>query len=433
VNLSSSHQPNAAGRHRLWIGAIGVLALIGMLAVLRFRGERFDLDGELNAAEQSLSDNDPSEARVHVQRILSHSPTHERAMFLAAKAARRADTYAEAERLLIAFEEIYKPTSGTKLEWLLLGAQQGDFASEEVRLQDEVKNRDPDTPAILEAMAKGYEASYQWPESIVVVSALLQLRPDHMPALIVRGRVRARMGQLEEAERDFRQVVEKAPSNFAAHAALAELLNRRGHTREAIQHFELALGNRPTATIRIGLARALADASDLPAAARELDALLANDPSNSDALVERGRLALRRNQFAEAESFLDRAIQAAPWHRDGNRLLLVALTEQGRSEAAAHCSARIAELKDEDAMFGRLRLRARDNKDDIAARWELWIISRRNGQSEEGFAWLTEILRSDPRHAQAHAAMAEFFARTGQPRRAAQHQALATGKAESNP
>lgn len=429
LSLSSK----TATRRRVWIGAIGVVALTALIVVLANRGERFDPEIELQAAEQALWQDDPAAARIHLERVLHHSPDHPRAHFLAVKVARRTDALADAERLLLTFELRHGPSPSTNLEWALLGAQQGDFAGEEARLQTDARGDGRDTPEILEAMAKGYDASYPWPEAIDVLSALLQRRPDHVPALILRGKLLARIRQPHEGERDLRRAVEKGPGNPAAHAALADLLNRLGHTREAIYHYELALRDRPTPTTRLGLARALTDAAQLDEAGRHLDDLLADDPNHADGLVERGRLALRRKQYAEAESLLDRAITAAAWHRDGHLLRLAVLKELRKTEAAAQCEARIAELKTEDALLGKLKLRARDNPTDINVRWELWVVSRQNGLMEEGFAWLTEILRTDPRHSQTHAAMADHFFRTGQPRRAAQHQVIAGNPVGAKP
>ena len=48
-----------------------------------------------------------------------------------------------------------------------------------------------------------------------------------------------------------------------------------------------------------------------------------------------------------------------------------------------------------------------------------WAV--RNGQPEEEVAWLSEILRDQPRHHAAHAAFADYFDRAGQPRRTALH------------
>src|SRR5262249_45612666 len=210
------------------------------------------------------------------------------------------------------------------------GVQQGDLADEEARLRAAVTDRHPATPQILEALVKGYQVGYRWPEALIAVDWLIKQDPGHVPALLLRGTIHERLRHTGAAEEDFRRAVEKAPENAAAHAALAGLLNRRGQTRAAIYHYERARCFRPTdAATLLGLARAFIDAADLDAAQRLLDELLTIDPNSADGLVERGRLAVVRGRAAEAEAFLERAARSAPGHRDAQRLYLVVLKELG--------------------------------------------------------------------------------------------------------
>lgn len=381
---------------------------------------------ELAAAEEALGRHDAHAARAHLDRLLAQRPHDPQARFLAAQAARRSDACADAERLLTDYEQQFGQTDASRLEWALLGVQQGDFGGEEAGLQAAVIRHHPNTPAIMEALAKGYHVAYRWPEALMTLDWLIKHDPGHLPALLLRGTILDRLRETDAAEDDFRRAVERARESAAAHGVLAGLLNRRGYTREAIYHYELARRSRladPRALL--GLARAFIDAADSATAQRLLDEILSLEPNSPDGLVERGRLAAGRGRAAEAEPFLERAVRAAPWHRDGHRLYLVVLKELGRSEAARQCEARLAELEGEDAAGGRLKLRARDTPGDAAVRWELWLWSVRNGQGEEGLAWLTEILRIDARQGQAHAALADYFDRGGQPRRAALHRAAA--------
>lgn len=418
-------------RHRLllvWILVILALAGLG----LGIAGRVAAPGRELAAAEGALGRHDLVAARFHVDRCLARWPSDERALLVAARVARRSDDCAGAERLLTASEQSMGPTDASRLEWALLGAQQGDFAAEEKVLQSAVIGKHPATPVILEALAKGYNIAYRWPEAIQVLNALIDRSPGHAPALRLRGmivgRLRGTRGD-EAVEKDLRGGVELAPEWAPAHAALGDLLNRFGQTREAIHHYELAIRIQPAdpATL-LGLARAFTDSADLAEAERRLDELLAAHPAHADGLVERGRLALRRSRPAEAEPFLARAIHAAAAHRDAHQLYLLVLKELGRSEAAARCEARLAELRVEDALGGRLKLRARDTPGAVEVRWELWLWSLRNGEVEEGIAWLAEILRIAPRHAQAHMALADYFDQVGQPRRAALHRVAAEGR-----
>jgi hypothetical protein len=106
-------------------------------------------------------------------------------------------------------------------------------------------------------------------------------------------------------------------------------------------------------------------------------------------------------------------------------LNLVVLRELKRDDAAAACQRRLDHLQTQFAIEGRLKLQAHDEPRDVPVRWELWLWCKKNGQLDEGFVWLTEILRIDPQNARAHAALADYFEQAGQPRRAAQHRAAA--------
>src|SRR5262245_20958982 len=160
-------------RRRLIVLAVIALGLVGIgLAIARNSGRTGPPD--LKAAEEALRQNDPAAARVHLDRVLANSPEDPRALFLAAQAARRTDACADAERFLTSLERSTRPTPASELEWSLLGAQQGDFRGEEERLRTEVERNHPYAPEILEALAKGYDVSYRWPEAGLVLSRLLE-------------------------------------------------------------------------------------------------------------------------------------------------------------------------------------------------------------------------------------------------------------------
>jgi tetratricopeptide (TPR) repeat protein len=381
---------------------------------------------ELREAEEALRRNDAAAAHARLERYLACWPKDLHALFLAAQAARRCDACADAERHLTAFEQASGSTEASRLEWALLGVQQGNFAEDEGGLRSAVSHNHPESPAIGEALAKGYHAAYRFPEALMVLEWLIERVPDHAPALILRGTILDKLRQTDKALADFRKAVNLAPNSPVAHAALAGALNHLGYSREAIYHYELALRLRPAdPEALLGLSRALADAAELTEAEQRLDALLAADPNHANGLVERGRLALRQGKPAQAEPFLARGVGLAPWHRDGQQLYLMALKELGRTSEALQAEARVAELREADGVGGRLKQRARDSLGDAAVRWDLWLWCRRNGLDEEGFGWLVQLLRVAPRHAEAHAALADHFDLAGQPRRAALHRSAA--------
>jgi tetratricopeptide (TPR) repeat protein len=379
----------------------------------------------LPAAQRALHQNDLPAARAYLDRYLTRWPRDE-VLLLGARVARLSDACADAERFITAFEETFGPTAASRLEWALLGAQQGDLAGVEDRLRSHVAHSHPDSTAILEALARGYLVCHRWPQALEALNRLIDRSPNHVRGLLWRGTTLERLRRMEAAEEDCRRVADLEPQSAADRTVLGDLLNRLGHTREAIAHYEAVLASRPAdRTALLGLARACIDAAELDEAQRRLDDRLRADPDCTDGLVERGRLALRRKRPAEAEPFLARAVRAAPWHRDAQQLYLIALKELGRTKAASQCAARLAELVREDAIGGRLTMRLRNDPDGPGVRWELWRWSQRNGQGAAGLPWLLAVLEVAPRHAQAHAALADHFDRAGQPRRAALHRAAA--------
>jgi Tfp pilus assembly protein PilF len=408
------------------VGAAVVLAVavLGSLVVWYYAwpGE------QLAAAAQALRQHDYVNARSRLDRYLLRWPDDNKALLLAARAAWQSGDYAESERFIGEHERRAGPTDSGRLEWALIGACQGDWGGDEAWLRSLAETADTSAP--LEALARGYQRAFRWQDAQQALNQLIDREPAYAAPYLQRGTIRRRLGGPYEAnrtEKEFRHAAALAPESSAAHLALAGALMDQGMIHEAMEQYEFVLNAEPSdAAALLGLARALTDGAQLAEAARCLDALLAAQPDHADALVERGRLALRRGQAAAAEGFLARAVRAAPWHRAGHRLYLSALKELGRNEAAAKCEARVNELVAEDAAGARLQLRMQNAPDDVPTQWELYQWYVRNGDAENGFARLMGILRLDPRHGPAQAAAADHFENAGQPRRAAQHRALAS-------
>jgi Tfp pilus assembly protein PilF len=265
-------------------------------------------------------------------------------------------------------------------------------------------------------------AEFRYADAIGVLNQLIERDPQHGPARLLRGRLHDENQNAEAAYDDLRSAVNLLPADVDARLVWAGFLGRTGRTREAIAHFEWVLTNRPTdPEALLGLAKALMDNADSAGAVARLDELLTHHPEHADGLTERGRLALRANRPAEAAAYLARATAAAPWHREAARLLHTARLESNPSADAVKAAARITELTAEDATEGRWKLRAKDDPKDVAVRWDLWQWSVRNGQEDEGLAYLFEILQTAPNHPLAHEALATYFDRAGQPQRAAAH------------
>jgi Tfp pilus assembly protein PilF len=404
------------------------LGVTGLLALgLGFGGRYAWSQYQLGLAERSLKRYDLAGARRHLERSLGYG-RDPRAQFLAAQTARRLDACGDAERLLAEYELANGATEASKLEWVLLGVQQGDFAGHERPLMALVNQDRPDGPLILEALAKGYMNSLRWDQSVKCSSELLDREPGSVPALVLRGKGLDGMRHTEAALEDFQRAVDAAPDSAGARLSLAAVLYRIGHSREATYHYEVLHQSEPShAEGLLGLARCRFEGAELDRAEQHLDALLAAQPGHVEGLVERGSLALRRGQPDTAEQYLARAVAEAPWHREAHHLRLFCAEAQGKSDEVASCQARLRELEASDAVLGRLAARFRHAPQDPSLRCELGTWFLRNGQGVLGVRWLFTALRIDPRHVPTHAALADYFEQSGQPRRAAGHRQMAVG------
>jgi|GEM_PF-3341359 len=133
-----------------------------------------------------------------------------------------------------------------------------------------------------------------------------------------RGRLLARAGRLESAERQLRRAAALAPQMPEPHDLLGRVLLHRGRAREAADCFGRALqlesGNP---AIMANLAEALARARDTPGAERWYRRALELAPNNLRALNNLATLLLAAQRPAEALDLLERLTVAHPDFQGG--------------------------------------------------------------------------------------------------------------------
>jgi Tfp pilus assembly protein PilF len=305
----------------------------------------------------------------------------------------------------------------------LLHAQQGELAGVDIQLKAQATAPDcPDRILILEALAKGYGSVYRHADALICLNLLLQQDPDHLPALLLRGRILGKLERDEDALRDYQQAASLAPESTEARVRLAEALGAAGRIREAIAQYERLRQEQPeNVEIVVGLAHCRHDNHELEAARQLLDTLLAQQPDSIPALIERGRLALHLGQAAQAEPGLRHAVELAPEDQDVYFVLHLCLEAQGKDAEAKQCLAKLRKIETEAGKELNLMSRILESPHDASLRYEIGMIFLGRGQAQEALRWLLGALQEDPRHRPSHAALADYFERTGRPSLAAQH------------
>ncbi len=433
-------------------GLVLALLIVGSAVAGAFFWRQY----HLRAAHQALDRFALDEAQHHLNLCLQ-VPYHRSAIhLLAARTARRRDAYQEAERHLAACEQKEGRTKAFVLEYLLLTAQQGELEGVERALQARTGSDDAEAVLVLEALAKGYVNRFWRPDALDCLNKLLQRQPEHPQALLMRARLGedlARKGEVEReaaALRDYEKAVEVNPS-FEARLGRAGALYSLGRPWDALIEYQRLRPLRASdADVLLGLARCHYNLGEGEEALRILEELLERHPDDRSALLERGRLALHRGEAAEAEKWLRRAADRAPvCDTEPLRSLVQCLESQHKEEDCRRCLDRLHRHEAELLRLDRLTLQVNRDLSQTAPgndsgadrtrledrmmsqsrksnlHYEIAMDKMRLGREQDGVAALFFILDVQPRYGPAHAALAEYFERTGQSDRAARHRRAA--------
>jgi tetratricopeptide (TPR) repeat protein len=360
------------------------------------------------AGRRALEDYAVVRARGHLGRCLRVWPRSAAAHLLAARAARAAGAYEEAEGHLEACERFGGDTPELRLEEQLLDVQRGRAspATEEL-LWYRVRQGHPEVPRILEALALGYLYTYRLGGALDCVERWLRRDPASAGALYVRGLIREGLQDFVRAGQDYRHAVARAPGHAQARRRLGELLLFEGRPDEAAANFEHLLRDEPAeADLLFGLARCHRRQGRTAEARTLLDRLLAGPARRGAVLLERARVAQEEGDGAGAEEGFRRAVAQDPGNAEACYALASCLARRGRKNEARRYLTRAQEIERDLQRLWQLYEEVGKDPADPEPRYQAGLICLRNGQKGEGRRWLLSALNLDPTHQRARTALA---------------------------
>jgi tetratricopeptide (TPR) repeat protein len=364
------------------------------------------------AAAKALARFDFDQAQHHWRLYLKIWPKDSSAHLAAAQTARRRGKFDEAAGHLESVERLQGVTAGTALERILQQAQKGKRGDVEQRLLALLENDDQDTPLIYEALGQGYLAGFHLPEALHCLDQLLEHQPENVLGLTGRARVWQLWNQFDKAVADFQKAVDLHPELDKARLGLADSLNHVGRVREAVAQYEILRRRQPNdLEVLLRQARCWQDLNELETAREMVAKVLAEKPDWILALVERGRIALRMRQPAQAEEWLRRAVQLAPRDRDAHFVLHLCLECQDKKEEDRQCLARLKDIQNSATHLAALLGEVVRSPHEPGIRVELGKLYLRDGDEQQGIRWLTSALDEDPRYEPARAALATYYQR----------------------
>jgi tetratricopeptide (TPR) repeat protein len=169
---------------------------------------------------------------------------------------------------------------------------------------------------------------------------LAQAAPTSVPALEMDAETHEMQGKWDEAEKDYRKILEEKPRYPGIHFRVARLLLSRPNPgpdfqeqakKELLQELEIDPGNAGAEYVLGELAR---QGQDLPEAVRRFSKATELNPKFADAYLGLGMSLLTEKNYAQAIAPLEAAVKLQPGNPAAHYSLATAYARTGRKEDA---------------------------------------------------------------------------------------------------
>jgi tetratricopeptide (TPR) repeat protein len=400
------------------------LAVAGLLLVAAAAAGAGYVRHQWRAAQEALAADRPAEARSRLAVCLLVWPHDPEVRLLAARAARLSGDLPAAEAHLNRCLKLHGgATEEVQIEFLLLRAQTGEVEEVAQALIDCVEKGHPQSPLILETLARAYMHRLRYKPALACLSRWMEVQPNAAKAYQWRGWVLERMNQHDAAFADYRRALELAPDLFPVRLRVAEMLLEDKLVAQALPHLERLhrqAPDNPEVLARLGMCRFQENQPE--EARRLLEAAAVHLPNDPGVLLHLARLDLREGRGAEAEGRLRQILKAEPSDTEAWYNLGSALQYQGRT---AEATAAMTEYKRCKGLVDRTNKLLQEMADSRGAKpadyAELGGLLLRIGRERHGVYWLERSLEGDPGQPAAHAALAAYYEKKGDAEKAAAH------------
>jgi tetratricopeptide (TPR) repeat protein len=171
-------------------------------------------------------------------------------------------------------------------------------------------------------------------------SELATTAPTSIPALEMDADAAEQQGKWDQAEKDYRKILEQNPRYPAIHFRLARLILSRPSPppdfadqakKELQQELEIDPANAGAEYVLGELAR---QAQELPEAEKHFSKATQLDPNFADAFLGLGMVLLAEKKYPEAVAPLEKAVKLQPANPAGHYSLATAYARTGRKDDA---------------------------------------------------------------------------------------------------
>jgi len=311
------------------------------------------------------------------------------------------------------------PRSLVAAEQLLAELQSGGLRPVDPRVADLFVKGEVDADEASEAYVLGCLRNYEFEPAMTLLSSWEADYPKDPRPNFLRGRILEYQRWEQKARNDYAAASRKAGGVYApAEYALARLALEDQDDQGALEFFRRCkTGLDVPAAAKLGEAAALRrlgrpaeaetllsgkDFHDRANLAQQLVEL--GDPverATAAYEAEQGRVAAALEKFADAETWLARALERNPQDWKLRNVYATVLSREAKAEQAAAEFEKVAAAEKAVASCDELLERLKKNPADVEARYELGRIFREHISERQGEAWLRSVLQYDPNHAAA--------------------------------
>jgi tetratricopeptide (TPR) repeat protein len=252
------------------------------------------------------------ETRTRLDRCLTYWPRDAAVLCLAARLERVEGRYAKAAKLLGDCVQHNGPTKFSALEAALLQAQHGDFTDER-SLLDVADSKNPESPWILEALARAHLSALRFRPALRFLDRWLKIQPGCARALEIKGRILENTGHVPDAAIIYEQVLETDPAAWPIRVRLAGIMLHHHDLDKAAVHLKiLERDHEDQAEVCAVLGQRDVLLGEPERARSWLERALASEPEHFAALLQLGKLELQMDRPQEAVKHLSRAARLRP-------------------------------------------------------------------------------------------------------------------------
>jgi tetratricopeptide (TPR) repeat protein len=411
--------------------ALGCIALLCLLDPWRRRGGSPETTFSENWQEalRATKARDLQIAQTQLNRCLDACPLNAEAHFLLARTCRQSDNYAGwLDHLQIA-AILGWPQDHVRLEVLLKEAQAGNIWRVQEELQRYLVSSPPEEVLIVEALVKGYLENEKPLDAFRLAEQWIKNYPDDWLGWLYHGRTHHYVFLYGNAVADYEKVLELKPGQPQAQFWLAETFLSKGQFDRAMELYRAYLESHPSdADALLKLAKCQSYLGDRENARATLDELLRKYSNHTAGLFARAKVEQAAPE--KALPWLRRAEATAPNHPDILQMLYQTLRALHMDKEADQCEQRFKDCHAKVNQMVDLKIQLVKKQDSVELRYRLAVLNLEMGlgYEEEAAHLFQTVLYIDPDHRPTLRALADYWAKHGDPRRAADYRDRADGR-----